>query len=131
MAVPRSAEVTGLLRAWSGGDRAAFEPKLAKVGARHYIKRDLQPYTGSCKMNPDLGIQTQFLQSEYGQPVLDGALGLGHRLARLAVLLSPNSSPERPLITRRNSICSASSGVTQRASRCEGRCRPVLIPTGC
>jgi len=44
MALPRSAEVTGLLRAWSGGDQAALDRLAALVYdelhrmARHYMK---------------------------------------------------------------------------------------------
>ena len=46
MALPRSAEVTGLLRAWSGGDRAAFDRLASHVYdelhrmARHYMKNE-------------------------------------------------------------------------------------------
>ena len=46
MALPRSAEVTGLLRAWSGGDQAAFDRLAAYVYddlhrmARHYMKNE-------------------------------------------------------------------------------------------
>jgi len=44
MALPRSAEVTGLLRAWSGGDQAALDRLASLVYgelhrmARHYMK---------------------------------------------------------------------------------------------
>jgi hypothetical protein len=44
MALPRSAEVTGLLRAWSGGDQAALDRLAALVYdelhriARHYMQ---------------------------------------------------------------------------------------------
>src|SRR5579864_2738178 len=46
MALSRSAKVTGLLRAWSGGDRAAFDRLAAHVYdelhrmARHYMRND-------------------------------------------------------------------------------------------
>ena len=40
MALPRSAEVTGLLRAWSGGDRAAFDRLASQVyGELHRMER--------------------------------------------------------------------------------------------
>ena len=46
MALPRSAEVTGLLRAWSGGDRAAFDRLASHVYdelhrmARNYMRNE-------------------------------------------------------------------------------------------
>jgi len=46
MALPRSAEVTGLLRAWSGGDQAALDRLAALVYddlhrmARHYMRNE-------------------------------------------------------------------------------------------
>ena len=46
MALPRSAEVTGLLRAWSGGDRAAFDRLASHVYdelhrmARHFMRNE-------------------------------------------------------------------------------------------
>jgi RNA polymerase sigma factor (TIGR02999 family) len=46
MALRRSAEVTGLLRAWSGGDRAAFDRLASHVYdelhrmARHYMRNE-------------------------------------------------------------------------------------------
>ena len=46
MALPRSEEVTGLLRAWGGGDRAAFDRLAAHVYdelhrmARHYMRNE-------------------------------------------------------------------------------------------
>jgi RNA polymerase sigma factor (TIGR02999 family) len=46
MALPRSAEVTGLLRAWSGGDRAAFDRLASHVYdelhrmARHHMRNE-------------------------------------------------------------------------------------------
>ena len=46
MALPRSAEVTGLLRAWSGGDRAAFDRLASHVYdelhrmARRYMRNE-------------------------------------------------------------------------------------------
>jgi RNA polymerase sigma factor (TIGR02999 family) len=46
MALPRSAEITGLLRAWSGGDQAAFDrlaphvyDELRRV-ARHFMRNE-------------------------------------------------------------------------------------------
>src|SRR5271157_2250580 len=46
MALPRSAEITGLLRAWSGGDQTALDRLAAKVYdelrrmARHFMRNE-------------------------------------------------------------------------------------------
>jgi RNA polymerase sigma factor (TIGR02999 family) len=46
MALPKSAEITGLLRAWSGGDQAALDRLAAQVYdelrrmARHYMRNE-------------------------------------------------------------------------------------------
>jgi RNA polymerase sigma factor (TIGR02999 family) len=51
MTLPRSAEVTGLLRAWRGGDRAAFDRLASHVYdelhrmARHYMKNEQAGHT--------------------------------------------------------------------------------------
>ena len=60
MALPRSAEITGLLRAWSGGDRAAFD-RLAS-----HVYDELHRMAGRYMKNEQAGntLQTTALVNE-------------------------------------------------------------------